>query len=69
MAHAMSEAPFELRGTPQAVKPVNPSDESVPTGAGLVPHHTVVGLAPVTRAAGTVLGDDGMITSVNGVVF
>ena len=35
----------------------------------LVTHHTVASLAPVTRAAGTVLGDDGMITSVNGVVF
>ncbi len=34
-----------------------------------VSHHTAVSLVPVTRASGTVLGDDGMITSVNGVAF
>jgi hypothetical protein len=34
-----------------------------------VTRHTTVSLAPVIRAPGTVLGDDGRITSVNGVAF
>ena len=34
-----------------------------------VTHITETSLSPATRASGAVLGDDGMITSVNGVTF